>query len=150
MKNAFLALLYPGFVLSKWLRTRRAFNLLTWSPRIHFGLTVYAIFFKYQIRAIRTGLTLLPSKATHFRWHVHRVVWVKSFDLNHWFKSLQKIIDLWFFWLPVFLIADLYEFNTNNCLRASRSTKFCVFFNTKAQSAHTCVAVLTPDSLIVK
>ena len=25
-----------------------------------------------------------------------------------------------------------------------------VFFNTKAQSAHTCVAVLTPDSLIVK
>ena len=25
-----------------------------------------------------------------------------------------------------------------------------VFFNTKAQSAHTCVAVLTPDSLIVQ
>ena len=49
-----------------------------------------------------------------------------------------------------FLIADLYEFNTNNCLQASRSTKFCVFFNTKAQSAHTCVAVLIPDSLIVK
>ena len=49
-----------------------------------------------------------------------------------------------------FLIADLYEFNTNNCLQASRSTKFCVFFNTKAQSGHTCVAVLTPDSLIVK
>ena len=49
-----------------------------------------------------------------------------------------------------FLIADLYEFNTNNCLQASRSTKFCVFFNTKAQSVHTCVAVLTPDSLIVK
>ena len=39
---------------------------------------------------------------------------------------------------------------TNNCLQASRSTKFCVFFNTKAQSAHTCVAVLTPDSLKVK
>ena len=25
-----------------------------------------------------------------------------------------------------------------------------VFFNTKAQSVHTCVAALTPDSLIVK
>ena len=49
------------------------------------------------------------------------------------------------FLTSVFLIADLY-----NCLQASRSTKFCVFFNTKAQSAHTCVAVLTPDSLIVK
>ena len=49
-----------------------------------------------------------------------------------------------------FLIADLYEFNTNNCLQASRSTKFCMFFNTKAQSAHTCEAVLTPDSLTVK
>ena len=54
------------------------------------------------------------------------------------------------FLTSVFFIADLYEFNTNNCLQASRSTKFCVFFNTKAQSAHTCVAVLTPDSLIVK
>ena len=49
-----------------------------------------------------------------------------------------------------FLIADLYEFNTNNCLQASRSTKFCMFFNTKAQSAHTCVALLTPDNLTVK
>ena len=55
-----------------------------------------------------------------------------------------------FFYFRFFLIADLYEFNTNNCLQASRSTKFCVFFNTKEQSAHTCVAVLTPDSLIVK
>ena len=55
-----------------------------------------------------------------------------------------------FFTSGFFFIADLYEFNTNNCLQASRSTKFCVFFNTKAQSAHTCVAVLTPDSLIVK
>ena len=27
---------------------------------------------------------------------------------------------------------------------------FVCFFNTKAQSANTCVAVLTPDSLIVK
>ena len=54
------------------------------------------------------------------------------------------------FFTSGFFIADLYEFNTNNCLQASRSTKFCVFFNTKAQSAHTCVAVLTPDSLIVK
>ena len=27
---------------------------------------------------------------------------------------------------------------------------FVCFFNTKAQSAHTCVAVLTPDSMIVK
>ena len=54
------------------------------------------------------------------------------------------------FFTSGFLIADLYEFNTNNCLQASRSTKFCVFFNTKAQSAHTCVAVLTPDSLMVK
>ena len=27
---------------------------------------------------------------------------------------------------------------------------FYVFFNTKAQSAHTCVAALTPDSLTVK
>ena len=51
-----------------------------------------------------------------------------------------------FFLIPVFLIADLYEFNTNNCLQASRSTKFYMFFNTK----HTCVAVLSPDSLIVK
>ena len=31
-----------------------------------------------------------------------------------------------------------------------RDQQFCVFFNTKAQSAHTCVAVLTPDNLIVK
>ena len=29
-------------------------------------------------------------------------------------------------------------------------TQFCMFFNTKAQSAHTCAVVLTPDSLIVK
>ena len=27
---------------------------------------------------------------------------------------------------------------------------FVCFFNTKAQSAHTCVAVLTPNSLTVK
>ena len=54
------------------------------------------------------------------------------------------------FLIPIFFIADLYEFNTNNCLQASSSTKFCVFFNTKAQNAHTCVAVLTQDSLIVK
>ena len=27
---------------------------------------------------------------------------------------------------------------------------FVYFFNTKAQSAHSCVAVLTPDSLTVK
>ena len=53
------------------------------------------------------------------------------------------------FFTSVFFIADLYEFNTNNCLQASRSTKFYVFFNTKAQSAHTCVAVLTPDSVKV-
>ena len=31
-----------------------------------------------------------------------------------------------------------------------RDQQSFVFFNTKAQSAHTCVAVLTPDSLIVK
>ena len=54
------------------------------------------------------------------------------------------------FLLPIFLIADLYEFNTNNCLQASRSTKFCMFFNTKAQSVHTCVVVLLSDSLIAK
>ena len=54
------------------------------------------------------------------------------------------------FLLPIFLIADLYEFSTNNCLKALRSTQFCMFFNTKAQSVHTCVAVLTPDSLTVK
>ena len=46
-----------------------------------------------------------------------------------------------------FLIADLYEFNTNYCLQALRSTKF---FKTKAQCAHTCVVVLSSDSLIVK
>ena len=46
-------------------------------------------------------------------------------------------------------MAGLYEFNANNCLQASRSTKFCMFFNTKAQCAHTCV-VLSPDSLMVK
>ena len=54
------------------------------------------------------------------------------------------------FFTSDFFIGDLYEFNTNNCLQASRSTKFCVFFNTKVQRALTCVAVLTPDSLIVK
>ena len=54
------------------------------------------------------------------------------------------------FLLPIFFIADLYEFNTNNCLQALRSTKFCMFFNTKAQSAQPCVVVLSPDSLIVK
>ena len=54
------------------------------------------------------------------------------------------------FFTSGFFITDLYEFNTNNCLQASGSTKFCGFFNTKAQCAHTCVAVLTPDSLIVK
>ena len=54
------------------------------------------------------------------------------------------------FLLPIFLIADLYEFNPNNCLQPSRSTKFCMFFSTKAQSAHTCVVALSPDSLIVK
>ena len=54
------------------------------------------------------------------------------------------------FLLPIVLIADLYEFSTNNCLQTLRSTKFCMFFNTKAQSAHTCVVVLSPDSLIFK
>ena len=46
-----------------------------------------------------------------------------------------------FFFTSVFLIADLYEFNTNIYLQASRSTKSCVFFNTKAQSAHTCSCI---------
>ena len=54
------------------------------------------------------------------------------------------------FLLFIFLIPDLYEFNTNNCLQSSRSTKFCMFFNTKAKSAHTSVVVLSPDILIVK
>ena len=49
----------------------------------------------------------------------------------------------------ILLIADLYEFNTNNCLEASISTKFCMFFNTKAQCVHTCVVVMSSDSLIV-
>ena len=31
-----------------------------------------------------------------------------------------------------------------------RDQQSFVFFNKKAQSVHTCVAVLTPDSLIVK
>ena len=31
-----------------------------------------------------------------------------------------------------------------------RDQQSFVFFNTKAQSVHTCVAVLIPDSLIVK
>ena len=31
-----------------------------------------------------------------------------------------------------------------------RDQPFCMFFNTKAQSAHICVVVLTPDSLTVK
>ena len=31
-------------------------------------------------------------------------------------------------------------------LQALRSTEFCMSFNTKAQSVHTCVAVSTPDS----
>ena len=31
-----------------------------------------------------------------------------------------------------------------------RDQQSFVFFNTKSQSAHTCVVVLTPDSLIVK
>ena len=53
------------------------------------------------------------------------------------------------FFTSDFFIADLHEFSTNNCLQALRATKFCMFFNTKAQSAHTCVAVLTPDSLII-
>ena len=68
------------------------------------------------------------------------------FDLNH---DLKKSL-IYDFFIPIFLIADLYEFNTNNCLQASRSTKFCMFFCTKAQSAHTCVVVLSPDSLMVK
>ena len=67
------------------------------------------------------------------------------FDLNHSKKSL--IYDFLF---RIFLNADLYEFNTNNYLQAPRSTKFYMFFNTKAQCAHTCVIVLSPDSLIVK
>ena len=29
-------------------------------------------------------------------------------------------------------------------------TKCCMFLNTKAQCTHTCVVVLSPDSLIVK
>ena len=47
------------------------------------------------------------------------------FDLNHDLNRSQKIIDLLFVLLPVFLIADLYESNTNNCLQASRSTVLC-------------------------
>ena len=43
------------------------------------------------------------------------------------------------FFISDFFIADLYNF-----LQASRSTKFCMFFNTKAQCAHTCVVVLSP------
>ena len=48
---------------------------------------------------------------------VVRVVWFKSFDLNHWFKSQKN--NNWFmifFFTSDFLIADLYEFNTYNCL----------------------------------
>ena len=45
------------------------------------------------------------------------------FDL---IKSLKKKSLIYDFLFPIVLIADLYEFNTNNCLQASRSKKFCV------------------------
>ena len=57
--------------------------------------------------------------------HTHTYIYIYIYhDLNHSKKSL--IYD--FFLLPIFLIADLYEFNTNNCLQASRSAKVCMFF----------------------
>ena len=57
------------------------------------------------------------------------------FDLNH------LIYD--FFYFRFFLITDLYEFNTNNCLQASRSTKFCMFLIQNTKCAHLCSCIVT-------
>ena len=71
------------------------------------------------------------------------------FDLNHDLNHSKKSL-IYDFLFQIFFIADLYEFNTNNCLQASKSTQFCMFFNTKAQCTHTCVVVLSSESLTVK
>ena len=44
------------------------------------------------------------------------------FDLNNDLNRSKKkfIYDFFIFFTSGFLIADLYEFNTNNCLQASR------------------------------
>ena len=64
------------------------------------------------------------------------------FDLNHDLNHSKIIIDLWFF-ISDFLITDLYEFNTNNCLQESRSTKFFVclsyFLSECSEATQTCL-----------
>ena len=58
------------------------------------------------------------------------------------------MIKKFFFLLPVFLIADLYEFSTIIVFKHRDQQSFVCFLIQK--HAHTCVAALTPDSLIVK
>ena len=53
-------------------------------------------------------------------------------DLNHYLNHSKNYFFQSFiydFLFLSFLIDDLYEFNTSNCLQASRSTKFCVCFS---------------------
>ena len=45
------------------------------------------------------------------------------FDLNHDLNHSKKLLIYDFFFIRFFLIADLYEFNTINCLQASSQQK---------------------------
>ena len=65
------------------------------------------------------------------------------FDLNHDLNHSKKSLIYDIFLLPIFLIADLYEFNTNNCLQASRSTKFCMFLIQNTKCTHLCSCIVT-------
>ena len=82
----------------------------------------------YTHNLILTGFGLSRDFVLHtsqMKYHIcyNRSMYIHTcmHDLNH---SKSLIYDFLF---PICLIVDLYEFNTNNCLQASRSTKFCVF-----------------------
>ena len=63
-----------------------------------------------------------------------RVVWFKSFDLSHCFKSPKKSL--------------IYMNLTQIIFYKHRDQQsFVYFFNTKVQCMYTCVVVLSPDSL---
>ena len=75
------------------------------------------------------------SGSKHKMWFTGRVVW---------FKSLQKIIDLWFFKLLIYMnLTQIIVYKHQD-----QQSFACLLI--QKQSFHTCVAVLTPDSLTIK
>ena len=70
---------------------------------------------------------------------------LKSFDLNHDLnrKKNQFMILL----ISDFLIADIYEFNTNSCFQASTSTKCCACLNYSLSKCSEATQTCLPEEV---